>query len=79
MAKGWMVDGFVPALKTSKRSSPRCFNNPSAIWLRHELPVQTKSTRFISFLQLIYRQDVSSNRAKELEQAMAWVHSKWNL
>src|SRR5204863_4638973 len=38
---------LVPALKTSKRPPARCRSQPSAIWLRHEFPVQRKSTRVL--------------------------------
>src|ERR1700722_4174310 len=38
--------GRVPALSTSKRSPASCLSNPSAIWLRAELPVQRIKTRF---------------------------------
>lgn len=42
-------EGEVPALKTSNCFSPWCLSRPSAIWLRHELWVQRKRTRFFFF------------------------------
>src|SRR5471030_65 len=50
MASGRTRLGFVPALATSKRSPASWRSNPSAIWLRAELPVQRISTRFFSIV-----------------------------
>src|SRR5271170_3715993 len=43
--------GFEPALCTSRMSPAAAFKNPSAIWLRHELPVHKIKT--VSFLLFI--------------------------
>src|ERR1700686_5176129 len=46
IASGLTRPGRVPALLTSKRSAASWASNPSAIWLRAELPVQRIKTRF---------------------------------
>lgn len=45
MAKGLSECGLVPAENAWRESDFRCRVQPSAIWLRHELPVQRKRTR----------------------------------
>ncbi len=46
-ASGFRVVGWVPALRESKRFPATCRRIPSAIWLRHEFPVQRNNIRFI--------------------------------
>src|ERR1700722_13796407 len=48
MASGRTWLGWVPALSTSKRSPASWRNNPSAIWLRAEFPVQRMRTRLLA-------------------------------
>src|SRR3989304_4622609 len=43
-ASAFNCDGSTPAEQASTASALRCRAHPSAIWLRHELPVQRKST-----------------------------------
>ena len=45
--RGCTPFGLVPALTTSNRSFAALRNSPSAIWLRAELPVHKKRTRFL--------------------------------
>lgn len=49
-ASGRTEPGRVPALKTANFSPPSCRNNPSAIWLRAELPAHKINTRFCSVI-----------------------------
>src|SRR5258707_10766039 len=50
IASGRTSEGFVPAENTSKRSPASWRNNPSAIWLRAELPVHRINTRFLAVM-----------------------------
>lgn len=51
MASGWTYpDGWEPAEQDSHSPLPSSRKKPSAIWLRHELPVQRTSTRFMAVI-----------------------------
>src|SRR6266699_3260713 len=53
IASGRTCEGFVPAENTSKRSPASWRNNPSAIWLRAELPVHKINTLFLTVMDLL--------------------------
>jgi hypothetical protein len=62
--------GLTPALCTSKRAPPSWRSNPSAIWLRAELPVQRINTRFRSDIGSVSF-DVSSGESAQTFQRSA--------
>src|SRR5438034_9574851 len=84
IANGRTCIASVPAENASKRLPPSCRSRPSAIWLRAELCVHTKSTRRLVFesgkpvsanadlLLMRYHDDVSRDGEQE-KQVLGWL------